>query len=85
MKLYETLDTLKRDLLEHCMYYLEFYKVDKDFIEIVKLATQKYYKEKDIEALKNLYENVDWILWYFKLTKWDMDMNKVKQNLKSSM
>ena len=59
MQMNETLDTLKRSLLEHCMYYLEFYKADKDFIEIIKLATEKYYKEKDFDALKELYTDVD--------------------------
>ena len=55
----ERLDTLKRNLLEHLMYYLELYKADKDFIEIIKLATERYYKEKDIDALETLYANVD--------------------------
>ena len=78
----ERLDTLKRNLLEHCMYYLELYKADKDFIEVIKLATKKYYKEQDVDALEELYLNVDWIIWYFKLTKWDVDINRIKENFK---
>lgn len=63
------LENLKRNILNHQMYYLELYKVSPDFMELIKKICYKYYNENNIEQLKILVENLEGINWYFKLTK----------------